>query len=152
VGNHHEQHKFAIKFNQCGLRRSREYNGIRITTTVIISFHPIFLTKIDRAFRLNCFYMESSKTITQQLEISMMTTQELRHQTQMPICRYEILSGDETGIQVRYAKVGDSVYHKWTCLAETNDLYCMKVHTCTVSDGQGGETVEVLDKKGLAYL
>ncbi|OZC10025.1 hypothetical protein X798_02871 [Onchocerca flexuosa] len=115
VGNHHEQHKFAIKFNQCGLRRSRE----------------IFLTKIDRAFRLNCFYMESSKTITQQLEI-----------------RYEILSGDETGIQVRYAKVGDSVYHKWTCLAETNDLYCMKVHTCTVSDGQGGETVEVLDKKG----
>ncbi|VDK80879.1 unnamed protein product [Onchocerca ochengi] len=132
TGNHHELHKFTIKFNQCGLRRSRE----------------IFLTKVDRAYRLNCFYMESSKTITQQLEISMMTTQELRRQTQMPICRYEILSGGATGIQVRYAKVGDSVYHRWTCLAETNDLYCMRVHTCTVSDGQGGETIEVLDKKG----
>lgn len=28
----------------------------------------------------------------------------------------------------------------------------MRVHTCTVSDGQGGETVTVLDKNGLAYL
>uniref|UniRef100_A0A0R3RJG2 ZP domain-containing protein n=1 Tax=Elaeophora elaphi TaxID=1147741 RepID=A0A0R3RJG2_9BILA len=148
VGNRHEQHKFTIKFNQCGLRRSREYNGIRITTTVIISFHPIFLTKVDRAYRLNCFYMETSKTITQQLEISMMTTEELRHQTQMPICRYEILGGSATGVQVRYAKVGDSVYHRWTCLAEAKDLYCMRVHTCTVSDGQGGEAVAVLDKRG----
>ncbi|VDK87927.1 unnamed protein product [Litomosoides sigmodontis] len=90
VGNQHEQHKFTIKFNQCGLRRSRE----------------IFLTKIDRAYRLNCFYLESSKTITQQLEI------------------------------------------RWTCIAETEGIYCMRVHTCTVSDGQGGEAVPVLDKKG----
>ncbi|CAG9530685.1 unnamed protein product [Cercopithifilaria johnstoni] len=148
IGNRHEKHKFTIKFNQCGLRRSREYNGIRITTTVIISFHPIFLTKVDRAYRLNCFYVESSKTITQQLEISMLTTEELYHQTQMPICRYEILGGGATGVQIRYAKVGDSVYHRWTCVAETKGLYCMRVHTCTVSDGQGGEAVAVLDKKG----
>ncbi|VDO41565.1 unnamed protein product [Brugia timori] len=148
IGNHHEQHKFTIKFNQCGLRRSREYNGIRITTTVIVSFHPIFLTKIDRAYRLNCFYLESSKTITQQLEISMMATEELQRQTQMPICRYEILGGSATGMQIRYAKVGDSVYHRWTCLSETKGLYCMRVHTCTVSDGQGGEAVAVIDKKG----
>ncbi|KAL3994106.1 Zona pellucida-like domain family protein [Acanthocheilonema viteae] len=148
IGNHHDQHKFTIKFNQCGLRRSREYSGIRITTTVIISFHPIFLTKVDRAYRLNCFYMESTKTITQQLEISMMTTEELYRQTQMPICRYEILDGSTTGVQVRYAKVGDSVYHRWTCVAETKGLYCMRVHTCTVSDGQGGEAVAVIDKKG----
>lgn len=66
--------------------------------------------------------------------------------------RYEILGGSATGVQIRYAKVGDSVYHRWTCLAETKGVYCMRVHTCTVSDGQGGETVTVLDKNGLAYL
>uniref|UniRef100_A0A915PNF5 ZP domain-containing protein n=1 Tax=Setaria digitata TaxID=48799 RepID=A0A915PNF5_9BILA len=78
----------------------------------------------------------------------MMTTEELHRQTQMPVCRYEILSGSSKGQPIRYAKVGDSVYHRWTCLAETEDLYCMRVHTCTVSDGQGGEAVEVLDSKG----
>uniref|UniRef100_A0A1I7W549 ZP domain-containing protein n=1 Tax=Loa loa TaxID=7209 RepID=A0A1I7W549_LOALO len=78
----------------------------------------------------------------------MMTTVELQRQTQMPICRYEILGGSAAGVKVRYAKVGDSVYHRWTCLSETKGLYCMRVHTCTVSDGQGGEVVAVLDKKG----
>ncbi|VDN07222.1 unnamed protein product [Thelazia callipaeda] len=148
IGNHLQNHRFTIQFDQCGLRRSREYNGIRITTTVIISFHPIFLTKVDRAYRLNCFYMESSRTVTQELEISMMTTQELFRQTQMPICKYEILSGSATGIPIRYAKVGDSIYHRWSCIAKAEDIYCMRVHTCTVNDGQGGEVVEVLNKKG----
>lgn len=65
--------------------------------------------------------------------------------------RYEILSGNPTGTAVRYAKVGDSVYHKWTCVSEAEDVYCMRVHTCTVNDGQGGEVVEVLDRKGSVF-
>lgn len=28
----------------------------------------------------------------------------------------------------------------------------MRVHTCTVSDGQGGEAVAVLDKKGFVSI
>lgn len=31
-------------------------------------------------------------------------------------------------------------------------LYLFKVHTCSVSDGQGGQTVPVLDSKGFAYV
>ncbi|VDN28032.1 unnamed protein product [Gongylonema pulchrum] len=63
---------------------------------------------------------------------------------------YEILNGGPAGPAIRYAKVGDSVYHKWTCVSEMGDIYCMRVHTCTVNDGQGGDAVEVIDKKGLA--
>jgi hypothetical protein len=42
-----------------------QINGIAISTTVIVSFHSLFLTKVDRAYRINCFYMEATKTVTQ---------------------------------------------------------------------------------------
>ncbi|TMS35207.1 hypothetical protein L596_002657 [Steinernema carpocapsae] len=60
----------------------------------------------------------------------------------------QILSGGPAGTPVRYARIGDHVYHKWSCMTETDDIYCMRVHTCTVYDGQGGEAVTVLDKNG----
>uniref|UniRef100_A0AC34QRU0 ZP domain-containing protein n=1 Tax=Panagrolaimus sp. JU765 TaxID=591449 RepID=A0AC34QRU0_9BILA len=66
----------------------------------------------------------------------------------MPICRYEILSDGPTGKPVKYARIGDHVYHKWTCESESVGVYCMKVHSCSVSDGQGGEAVLVLDSEG----
>ncbi len=65
-----------------------------MTATVIISFHTLFLTKVDRAYRINCFYMEASKTVTQQLDVSMLTTQDLNNNVPMPVCRYDILQGD----------------------------------------------------------
>ena len=34
------------------------------------------------------------------------------------------------------------------CYPEIVDMYCMKVHSCTVYDGQGGPAVSVLDEDG----
>ncbi|VDK44039.1 unnamed protein product, partial [Anisakis simplex] len=157
AGNDRYEHEFSVKFDQCGLRRAREYNGVSVSTTIIISFHhrltenlilKVFLTKVDRAYRLNCFYMEATKTVTQQIDVSMMTTVELKVQSQMPLCRYEILSSGPYGSPIRYAKIGDSIYHKWTCMSDIDDIYCMRVHSCTVYDGQGGERIQVLDAQG----
>lgn len=49
---------------------------------------------------------------------------------------------------MKYAKIGDLVYHKWSCQADIPNMYCMKVHSCTVNDGQGGNPVYVLDQFG----
>uniref|UniRef100_A0A914D127 ZP domain-containing protein n=1 Tax=Acrobeloides nanus TaxID=290746 RepID=A0A914D127_9BILA len=147
-GNSSSKFNFSINFDTCGIRRTREFNGVSISATVIVSFHPIFITKVDRAYRLNCFYVEARKTVAQQLEINELTTQLLQHQTSMPTCRYEILTNGPTGAPVRYAKIGDHVYHKWSCEVDTPDMYCMRVHTCSVNDGQGGEQVLVLDQDG----
>lgn len=36
---------------------------------VIISFHKIFVTKVDKAYKVQCFYMEADKTVAQSIEV-----------------------------------------------------------------------------------
>ncbi|CAJ0932213.1 unnamed protein product, partial [Mesorhabditis belari] len=148
VGNQQTDQRFGISFDQCGVRRERKINGVTIAATVIVSFHQIFITKVDRAYRISCFYMESSKSVNQRIDVSSLTTQLLENQISMPTCRYEILSGGPNGRVAQYARIGEAVYHKWTCHADLPDVYCMRVHSCTVVDGQGGPSVTVLDANG----
>lgn len=139
-----------LPFDRCGVRRQRQINpaGISISTVVIVSFHPTFLTKVDRAYRISCFYMEAVKTVAQEFSVSMLSTSLVTRQMSMPVCRYEILSGSAEGPPVRFAQIGDSVYHKWTCVADQPDMFCMKVHSCTVGDGQGGQSIMVINENG----
>ncbi|MFH4981711.1 hypothetical protein AB6A40_008420 [Gnathostoma spinigerum] len=129
--------------------RSLNPRGIFVETTVVISFHPLFLTKIDRAYRVRCFYMEADKTVSSQLVVSDLTTAFATQLVAMPSCRYEILGGGPSGRPVEYAQVGEQVYHKWTCETESVGSFCAVVHSCYVDDGRG-ETVQILDDDGCA--
>ena len=60
---------------------------------------------MDRAYRVNCFYMEATKTVESDLYVSMLTTQSLEENLPMPNCRYEILRGGFQGTPVAYAQV-----------------------------------------------
>ncbi|VDM36712.1 unnamed protein product [Toxocara canis] len=140
-----------LPFDTCNVARTRSLNprGVFVTTTVVISFHPQFITKVDRAYRIQCFYMEADKTVSTQLEVSEITTAFQTQIVPMPVCRYEILDGGPTGQPIQFATIGQQVYHKWTCDSETVDTFCAVVHSCTVDDGKG-DTVEILNADGCA--
>ena len=61
----------TLPFGGCNVRRIRSLSprGVMLSTTVIVSFHPLFLTKVDRAYRIQCFYMEADKTVDTRLEV-----------------------------------------------------------------------------------
>uniref|UniRef100_A0A915PLM4 ZP domain-containing protein n=1 Tax=Setaria digitata TaxID=48799 RepID=A0A915PLM4_9BILA len=141
----------SLPFDSCNVARTRSLNprGIFVTTTVVISFHPLFVTKVDRAYRVQCFYMEADKTVSTQIEVSEITTAFQTQIVPMPVCRYEILDGGPTGQPVQFATIGQPVYHKWTCDSETVDTFCAVVHSCFVDDGNG-DTVEILNSDGCA--
>lgn len=140
-----------LPFDSCNVARTRSLNprGVFVTTTVVVSFHPQFVTKVDRAYRVQCFYMEADKTVSTQIEVSDLTTAFQTQIVPMPICKYEILNGGPTGEPVQFATIGQPVYHKWTCDSETQDTFCAVVHSCTVDDGNG-DTVQILDENGCA--
>ncbi|CAJ0604076.1 unnamed protein product [Cylicocyclus nassatus] len=110
---------------------------------------PRFVTKVDRAYRISCFYMEAAKDVSSPMNVSELTTANVERFTQMPICRYDILEGGPNGMPVQYATIGQQVYHQWICKSETIDTFCMLVHSCTVDDGKGDE-VPILDSNGCA--
>ncbi|KJH52604.1 zona pellucida-like domain protein [Dictyocaulus viviparus] len=140
-----------LPFDSCNTARTRSLNprGVFVSTTVVISFHPQFVTKVDRAYRIQCFYMESDKTVSTQIEVSDLTTAFQTQVVPMPICKYEILDGGPSGQPIQFATIGQQVYHKWTCDSETTDTFCAVVHTCTVDDGNG-DTVQILNEDGCA--
>ncbi|KAI3415384.1 hypothetical protein GPALN_004992 [Globodera pallida] len=164
-----------LPFDSCNVARTRSLNpkGVFVSTTVVISFHPQFVTKVDRAYRIQCFYMEADKTVSSQLEVSEITTQFQTQVVPMPVCRYEvstarhaltdficsdvfraipfvqILEGGPHGQPVQFATIGQQVYHKWTCDSETVDTFCAVVHSCVVDDGNG-DTVQILNEEGCA--
>uniref|UniRef100_A0A0K0EUW6 ZP domain-containing protein n=1 Tax=Strongyloides venezuelensis TaxID=75913 RepID=A0A0K0EUW6_STRVS len=144
--------RISLNFESCGLRRSREVNGLSVSTTIIISFHPMFITKVDRAFKVNCFYTEPIKKVAQKLNISDVPVETIKINAPLPTCKYEILEGSSEGKPIRFVRIGDVVYHKWSCNFDEkgNELpkYCMIVHSCLVNDGQGGDDITVIDEKG----
>ncbi|CAJ0604991.1 unnamed protein product [Cylicocyclus nassatus] len=140
-----------LPFDTCNLARTRSLNpkGVFVSATVVVSFHPQFVTKVDRAYRIQCFYMEADKTVSTQIEVSDLTTAFQTQVVPMPVCKYEILNGGPTGEPVQFATIGQPVYHKWTCDSETEDTFCAVVHSCTVDDGNG-DTIQILDDNGCA--
>ncbi|KAK5980549.1 hypothetical protein GCK32_014339 [Trichostrongylus colubriformis] len=99
---------------------------------------PHFLTKVDHAYRVSCFYMETIE---------------------------DILDGGVHGNPVPYGKIGQQVYHRWSCTtqsstvfsiieADTVNTFCMLVHSCSVDDGKGDREAHVYkyaDRSSLFY-
>ncbi|CAJ0565582.1 unnamed protein product, partial [Mesorhabditis spiculigera] len=140
-----------IGFEECAVHKrfSESPRGLFVTTRVIIAFHPEFLTKVDRLYQVQCFYMEMERRLEKQIEISMAPPTMHTANIPMPVCKYEVLDGSPNGPPVLYTTVGQMVYHKWTCESQYNDTFCMTVHSCTVNDGNG-DVVRLLDEKGCA--
>ena len=115
--------QISLPFDKCGVVRERSLNpkGVFVRTTVVISFHPRFLTKIDRAYTIQCFYMEADKTVSTGIEVSEITTGFQTQVVPMPVCRYEILDAAQNGKPVQFALIGQGVFHKWTCDTDTSE-------------------------------
>ncbi|KAI6172423.1 Zona pellucida domain-containing protein [Aphelenchoides besseyi] len=118
--------------------------GQSYSIVVIVQHHPLFLTEIDKAYSLTCFYRDEKSRLEQSLEISDITTAQIQDEPTNPDCVYEVLAGGIEGHVVKFASIGDILVHKWTC--ETMEQGIL-VHSCFVRDGLGNE-FSLLDDRG----
>ncbi|VDK49400.1 unnamed protein product [Anisakis simplex] len=122
-----------------------EQKGVEQSITVIISFHNTFITKVDRAYRCTCFYMEADKVVTSRFDVSMLPTTDLIDTARMPLCTYTVRRASVTGSPVSFATVGEPVFHVWQC---ESDMFSMLVHSCFVDDGNGQDRKPLIDENG----
>ncbi|KAK6103219.1 Zona pellucida-like domain family protein [Brugia pahangi] len=146
-GCHFKQTDHAtFHFEQCDVNRKREVNprGMAYSFTVIVQLHPLFITKVDRAYNVRCFYMEENKEVDAELKVSDLTTSMLESGHAMPQCSYTLHRDSPNGPVLRYGRVGDIVFHVWDC---PSDVYAMLIHSCYILDGKGGEH-QVINENG----
>ncbi|MFH4977383.1 hypothetical protein AB6A40_004092 [Gnathostoma spinigerum] len=111
-----------VKLGTCNLRRDRTLSppGIEVSLTVVVNFHQNFITKVDRAYRIKCAYVEAEKTVTTQIDVSMKPSTELLADTPNPICQYIIK--DSNSNPVKTVRVGDLITHEWTCVSPVSRM------------------------------
>ncbi|EFO86669.1 CRE-CUT-6 protein [Caenorhabditis remanei] len=142
----------TVPFSACNVHRYRSLNpkGIFVEVSIVFMFHSLFMTKTDQTVKVQCFYMEADKHVTVPLSVSMITTVFREQIYQMPQCAYTLRKGAPDGPIVRFATLGESVYHRWECIeveGADKDTFGMLVHSCYVDNGYG-DRVDILDSNG----
>ncbi|CAJ0593982.1 unnamed protein product [Cylicocyclus nassatus] len=145
---------FDLRFGVCGMRslRSVDPRGMYYGITVVVSFHPLFITKVDQAFHVKCFFEEASRGLTAELGVSMIPTTELEARHGIPGCSYSIHrssiedldEGKPAGPPIQFARVGDRVLHQWHC---NDKMFGVLINNCYVTDGFG-KKADVINDKG----
>uniref|UniRef100_A0A8R1XSY3 ZP domain-containing protein n=1 Tax=Onchocerca volvulus TaxID=6282 RepID=A0A8R1XSY3_ONCVO len=136
----------TLSHGQCNMNRQRmiKPEGMQFSTVLIISFHPLFITRLDRAFHIRCMYREVVRVVTSGIEVSAIATQALEYEYPFPNCIYTIRKDEIDGPILKYARVGDQIVHRWEC---SSDVYGLLVYNCYVEDGQGQKQI-VIDENG----
>ncbi|KAI6228405.1 Zona pellucida domain-containing protein [Aphelenchoides besseyi] len=143
----HNTGNVTIELTKCNIRRKREINpaGIAYQMTVIVQLHPLFVTKRDRAYRLECVYSApQQQRVGFEFGVSDLTTQSVSNDAPIPTCNYQVHRDSPNGPIVQYSKVGEVLYHVWNC---KSDMYAMLLSHCKVVDGKGTE-YQLIDTNG----
>ncbi|KAI1713555.1 cuticlin-1 [Ditylenchus destructor] len=146
--------QFDLPLGMCGMKSLRSFDprGMYYGVTLVISFHPLFITKVDQAFHVKCFFEEASRGLTAELGVSMIATTEVEARHGIPGCTYSIHkssiedldAGRPAGTPIQFAKVGDKVLHQWHC---DDQMFGILINNCYVTDGVS-KKAPVIDAQG----
>uniref|UniRef100_A0A0M3IUA7 ZP domain-containing protein n=1 Tax=Ascaris lumbricoides TaxID=6252 RepID=A0A0M3IUA7_ASCLU len=136
-----------IQLGTCNTKRARSLSppGVTISFTIVVSFHENFVTKVDRAYRIQCAYAEIDKTVTTKIDVSMPQSTELTGTIDSPKCEYRIKG--QSGEPVKNVRVGDIIEHEWSCSGGTAGTYAILVSNCYAEGGDHQKEL-VIDKRG----
>ncbi|KAJ1353843.1 hypothetical protein KIN20_010604 [Parelaphostrongylus tenuis] len=142
-----------IRIGDCGMRRIRQLqpHGMNYVLTFVTNFHPHFMTKVDRAYNVRCFYAYVDKTVNTDMEVRYardhnLPSESLEQQaTLMPECEYSIREGTPDGSRVRASIIGANLVHRWDC--RTGVRYGMLIRNCNAIDNTG-TSIALIDERG----
>nr|CDP95543.1 BMA-CUTL-9 [Brugia malayi] len=136
-----------IRFGNCNVKyeQQTEPRAMIVSLTVIVSFHQNLLTKLDRAFRIQCAYMEGSETIDTDLSVSMPPSIDVESKINTPQCIYQVKSS--SGKVITNARVGELIEHKWICQSPFKGVHAMLVRNC-YAESNDNFKVSVIDDNG----
>ncbi|GMR36651.1 hypothetical protein PMAYCL1PPCAC_06846, partial [Pristionchus mayeri] len=141
------QLQLTVPLDKCNIHRDRIASppGIRLSFVVIVSFHSSFITRLDKAYRVQCLYSESDRVFAAHIDVKMPQSENITRTVLPTSCEYKIR--DSNGREGTNVRVGEEITHEWSCTSPYPEVYSLLVHSCTVSDGRG-DRMEIIDERG----
>ncbi|KJH47308.1 hypothetical protein DICVIV_06609 [Dictyocaulus viviparus] len=139
--------ELTVPLGTCNTKRDRKLSPptLSISFVAVISFHESFITKLDKAYHIQCVYMEINKTMNTQLDVGTAEASEVTGTATAPVCSYHIFDSD--GRSIQNIHVGEQVKHVWNCTTTAPGLHSILVHSCFIEDG-AGQRYEVINEQG----
>ncbi|KAK6045854.1 hypothetical protein COOONC_16641 [Cooperia oncophora] len=123
---------FDLPIGACNMRRQRTF----------------FVTGMDRAFHVRCFFLESVKSLGTEFDVGKLKTELVEQEYQLPDCMYQLHDGP-SGPAVHFAQVGQRVTHRWSCEDGkiSADTYCLQsrkstFHICKIMKALGARSLQ----------
>uniref|UniRef100_A0A1I7VM02 ZP domain-containing protein n=1 Tax=Loa loa TaxID=7209 RepID=A0A1I7VM02_LOALO len=125
--------------------------GTLFETSVVLKFHPLYNTKADKVFKVQCFYPEKAPKLPRKYVDNQVAISD-KNEYQMP-CSYKMVSNSKSNDKCKLedVRVGDQIIHSWECDKDSFDTYqSMLVHSCVIIDLSSGVNSTVIDSSGCA--
>lgn len=139
--------RLEVPLDSCSSKRDRMLNppSLVVSFVAVVSFHDSFITKLDKAYHIQCAYTETDKQVSTEINVSMAPETDLSGTISPPTCEY--LISNQGGSPITNSLVGELVRHEWKCHVAVTGVYKMLVHDCFVEDGSG-QNFQVIDTHG----
>jgi hypothetical protein len=141
------QIELLIPHLDCRISRIRSLNppGLLLESTVLVSFHPEFVTDSDRLFVLRCLHTRNASGLNEGVpqplttfpsnnNLDVATSDSLVSSPSLNSndlrCSYVVIHED-TGKLVKSVRIGSRVVHEWTC-SGTREDQCLVVTNCFI--------------------
>ncbi|CAD5213508.1 unnamed protein product [Bursaphelenchus xylophilus] len=118
--------------------RSSKPEGILLEATVLLSFHPEFVTEADRLFVLRCLHTRNGsemgtgvpQPLTMSTPITTIDEQDNSVEKVALTCSY-VVKNDRSGEMIRTVRIGTPVRHEWECEGARPNQ-CLVVTSCFI--------------------
>ncbi|VIO92100.1 von Willebrand factor type A domain containing protein [Brugia malayi] len=149
---------FFISFKQCDIEEIISVNpaGLNYSALINIIHDKWLVSDADKGFVLQCYQPQQLHELTnlrinQRPQGDIKIAKILPLNSIPPLCNYTIRADTPNGPIIQYAKLGDTIYHKWEC--ENNhqalDLYGLHIHDCYAkSESKQQQQHIIIDSKG----
>ncbi|TKR93375.1 hypothetical protein L596_007845 [Steinernema carpocapsae] len=140
----HNALMFRIPLGTCRMQRIQQYsNKFSFATSVVVSFHEMFVTEFDKSYRIACDYANvtpppAPKAVTVGVGVTGLeenSVDDMRPESSIQ-CVYRLFRGStEVGsaeVGARQVRVGDRLEHRWEC-ENVAQIQFIFIHDCAVN-------------------
>ncbi|VDM24357.1 unnamed protein product, partial [Toxocara canis] len=131
----------------------REMTGINTSAVVNVLHHKWLVTGVDKGYLIQCFVgnAEDVRDVSTELTVNgtIAIGETLSLASVPPTCIYSLRRDSPNGPIVKYASLGQIIYHRWECDGgdAANEVYGLHIHDCFAGSDTNRE-FPIIDSKG----